>query len=150
MPNDTSFNYSAPAELFLAKRAKKNYWRFTTAAEAIRFAVEDLRTPKASARPCRSAMSASTAAKSNAFTKPRTIRCASLSDRAPARFVQDNGSFQPTNLRISTRTPGFQKLGVNPGLGSNHGASSERSEPQRIYSSSAPRTLPLFGFTKCA
>ena len=47
MPNDTSFNYNAPAELFLAKRAKKNYWRFTTAAEAIRFAVEDLRTPNA-------------------------------------------------------------------------------------------------------
>jgi hypothetical protein len=47
VPNDTPFNYNAPAELFLAKRAKKNYWRFTTAAEAIRFAVEDLRTPKA-------------------------------------------------------------------------------------------------------
>jgi hypothetical protein len=39
-----------PAELFLAKRPKngrKNYQRFTTAAEAIRYAVEDLRTPKA-------------------------------------------------------------------------------------------------------
>jgi hypothetical protein len=47
MPDDMSFDYNAPAELFLAKRAKKNYWRFTTAAEAIRFAVEDLRTPKA-------------------------------------------------------------------------------------------------------
>ena len=47
MPNDTSFNYNAPAELFLAKRAKKNYWRFTTAAETIRYVIEDLRTPKA-------------------------------------------------------------------------------------------------------
>ena len=44
------FDYNAPAELFLAKRAKstrENYRRFATAAEAIRYAVEDLRTPKA-------------------------------------------------------------------------------------------------------
>ena len=46
----SSFDYNAPAELFLAKRAKgtrENYNRFATAAEAIRYAVEDLRTPKA-------------------------------------------------------------------------------------------------------
>ena len=45
-----SFDYNAPAELFLAKRTKNgriNYRRFTTAAEAIRYAIEDLRTPKA-------------------------------------------------------------------------------------------------------
>jgi hypothetical protein len=45
-----SFDYNAPAELFLAKRTKngrKNYRRFTTAAEAIRYAVEDLQTLKA-------------------------------------------------------------------------------------------------------
>jgi Arc/MetJ-type ribon-helix-helix transcriptional regulator len=45
-----SFDYSAPAELFLAKRTKsgrENYRRFATAAEAIRYAVEDLQTPKA-------------------------------------------------------------------------------------------------------
>jgi hypothetical protein len=45
------FDYTASAELFLAKRTKgnrENYRRFTTAAaEAIRYAVEDLRTPKA-------------------------------------------------------------------------------------------------------
>ena len=41
-----SFDYNTPAELFLAKRTK-NGRRFTTAAEAIRCAVEDLRTPKA-------------------------------------------------------------------------------------------------------
>ena len=38
------------AELFLAKRTKssrENYRRFATAAEAIRYAVEDLRTPRA-------------------------------------------------------------------------------------------------------
>ena len=45
-----SFDYSAPAELFLAKPAKGSrtkYRRFATAAEALRFAVEDLRIPKA-------------------------------------------------------------------------------------------------------
>jgi len=45
-----SFDYNAPAELFLAKPAKgyrTRYRRFATAAEALRFAVEDLRTPKA-------------------------------------------------------------------------------------------------------
>jgi len=45
-----TFDYNAPAELFLAKRTKSSrekYRRFTTAAEAIRYAVETLRTPKA-------------------------------------------------------------------------------------------------------
>jgi hypothetical protein len=44
-----SFDYSAPAELFLAKPMKSSrtkYWRFSTAAEAIRYPVEDLRTPR--------------------------------------------------------------------------------------------------------
>jgi hypothetical protein len=44
------FDYTAPAELFLAKRPKngrKNYQRFATAAEAILYTVEDLRTPRA-------------------------------------------------------------------------------------------------------
>ena len=44
------FDYRAPAELFLAKPMKGSrtkYWRFATAAEALRYAVEDLRTPKA-------------------------------------------------------------------------------------------------------
>jgi Arc/MetJ-type ribon-helix-helix transcriptional regulator len=41
------FDYNAPAELFLAKPTKGSrtkYRRFATAAEAIRYAVEDLRT----------------------------------------------------------------------------------------------------------
>ena len=43
-------DYDAPAELFLSKRfgnRREKYRRFATAAEAIRYAVEDLRTPKA-------------------------------------------------------------------------------------------------------
>ena len=46
----SSFDYRAPAELFLAKPMKcsrTKYWRFATAAEALRYAVEELRTPKA-------------------------------------------------------------------------------------------------------
>ena len=39
---------------------------------------------KPSARGWRLGMSASTAAKSRAYTKPKTIRCASLSDRGRA------------------------------------------------------------------
>ena len=45
----SSFDYNAPAELFLAKPIKGSrtkYRRFATAAEALRYAVEDLRTPK--------------------------------------------------------------------------------------------------------
>jgi hypothetical protein len=44
-----SFDYNAPAELFLAKRTsrREKYRLFATAAEAIRYAVETLRTPKA-------------------------------------------------------------------------------------------------------
>ena len=45
----SSFDYNAPAELFLAKPMKGSrvkYRRFA-AAEAIRYAVEDLRIPKA-------------------------------------------------------------------------------------------------------
>jgi hypothetical protein len=45
----SSFDYNAPAELFLSKPAKGSrtkYRRFATAAEALRYAVEDY-TPKA-------------------------------------------------------------------------------------------------------
>ena len=40
-----SFDYDAPAELFLSrntKRSRQKYRRFATAAEAIRYAAEDL------------------------------------------------------------------------------------------------------------
>ncbi len=40
-----SFDYGAPAELFLSrttKSSRKKYRRFATAAEVIRYAVEDL------------------------------------------------------------------------------------------------------------
>jgi hypothetical protein len=42
-----SFDYDAPPELFLStKNGRAKYRRFTTAAEAIRYAVEDLRTAR--------------------------------------------------------------------------------------------------------
>ena len=41
-----AFDYSSPAELFLSKRRGRHadYRRFASAAEAIRYAVEELRT----------------------------------------------------------------------------------------------------------
>jgi hypothetical protein len=45
-----SFDYNAPAELFLSKRVgytREKYRRFATAAEATRYAVEGLQKPKA-------------------------------------------------------------------------------------------------------
>jgi hypothetical protein len=45
-----SFGYNARAELFLSKRVgftRIKYRRFASAAEAIRYAVEELKTPKA-------------------------------------------------------------------------------------------------------
>jgi hypothetical protein len=42
---DTAFDYSSPAELYLSRRGRRHtdYRRFATAAEAIGYAVEDLR-----------------------------------------------------------------------------------------------------------
>src|SRR4029077_15230814 len=48
----SSFDYSAPAELFLAKPTKGSrtkYFRFATAAEALRYAVRTCAYPKPSA-----------------------------------------------------------------------------------------------------
>ena len=86
------FDYNAPAELFLAKPPKGSrtkYRRFATAAEALRYAVEDLRIPKAFGAWLEVGMSASTAPKSSGCTKPMIIRCASLSDRAVRARVRN-------------------------------------------------------------
>ena len=75
-----SFDYNAPAGLFLSKVAKGGrikYRRFATAAEALRYAIEELRTPQAFGAWLRSAMSASTVAKFSDSTKLMIIRCGS-------------------------------------------------------------------------
>src|SRR6202030_4230197 len=80
----SSFDYNAPAELFLAKPAKgcrTKYRRFATAAEALRFAVEDLRMPKAFGAWLEVGDERFSSSESNASMK--TIRCGSLSDRRP-------------------------------------------------------------------
>ena len=128
-----SFDYSAPAELFLAKPAKGSrtkYRRFATAAEAIRYAVEDLRTPQSSARGCKSETSASTAPKSSACTKRRlSVAQAPVTARhSPVR----EDTMAPFSGRLQ-RTRGatdFQK-GAKAELGLNPGASSERVEIPR-------------------
>jgi hypothetical protein len=71
-------------ELFLAKPAKlcrNTFRRFATAAERLRFAVGELHTPKPLGRGLRLGISASTALKSNAYTKPPTTRCESRNDQ---------------------------------------------------------------------
>jgi hypothetical protein len=116
-----SFDYGAPAELFLSKRVghtREKYRRFDTAAEAVRHAVEDLRTPKALARGYRSGTSASVAAKSSACMRPMIIRCGSLSDRGSsvrAHTPQLKGALQPDDFRFSRGPGSIQKLGINPG-----------------------------------
>jgi hypothetical protein len=79
----SSFDYNAPAELFLSKPAKGSrteYRRFATAAEALRYAVEELCIPKTFGAWLEVWDERLTATKSNACTKPMTIRCVRLSD----------------------------------------------------------------------
>ena len=85
-----SFDYSAPAELFLAKPMKGSrtkYRRFATAAEAIRYAVEDLRTPRAFGAWLQVGDERFNSVEFNACTKTVSIRCVSRSDRARARVA---------------------------------------------------------------
>ena len=75
------FDYEAPAELFMAKRKgstrqqRLGYRRFATAAEAIRFAVEDFPAMRTLGAWLQSAMSGSIVRISSAFTKEMIIRC---------------------------------------------------------------------------
>lgn len=76
-----TFDYSLPAELDLAKRGAGQRKRlqcrcFPTAAEAIRFAVEDFPSVRRSGRGRRSAGRASTAKTSSAATTVAVIPCA--------------------------------------------------------------------------
>ena len=120
MSQGVSFDYNAPAELFLAKPAKgcrTKYRRFATTAEALRFAGEDLRMPKAFGAWLEVGDERSVA-KSNASMKPKTIRCGSLSDRRPNApkpvATMTDGSSHRGKLRIFVPQPGLQKSPVKP------------------------------------
>src|SRR5262244_182552 len=75
-----TFDYGIPAELFMGKRkggARQplRYRRFATAAEAIRFAVEELPAVRALVPGCRSVTNASMATTSNACTRATITHC---------------------------------------------------------------------------
>src|SRR5262245_58017737 len=83
MPADrdtTTFDYGVAAELFMAKRkggARQplSYRPFATAAEAIRFAIEELPAVRALGAGCRSVTNASMATTFNAFTRATISHC---------------------------------------------------------------------------
>jgi hypothetical protein len=109
MPN---FDYNAPAELFLAKPRRAVARNIAVSKQRLRPFVTPLRTyarPKPSERGLRSGMSASTAAKSNAYTKLPIIRCASLSDRALARVRNEtDGAPFRRQFQEKDSRPGFE------------------------------------------
>ena len=76
------FDYSSPAELFLARPRGRHteYRRFATAAEAIHYAVESCAHAGPSPPGCRSVMSASTRTKSTDCMTMAIIRCVKRSD----------------------------------------------------------------------
>jgi hypothetical protein len=76
-----AFDYNLPAELFMPKRKGTGggrgpigYRRFATAAEAIRFAVENFPAVNHRAPGCRSEMSASIAMRFADYMRARIIR----------------------------------------------------------------------------
>ena len=117
----SSFDYSAPAELFLAKPMKGSrtkYLRFATAAEAVRYAVEDLRTPKAfgawlevgDERFNSSEIQRLYEASDYPLRKPR------VTEAPTPDGPRNKTDGAPFPKRISGNRPPsrFQKLGVNP------------------------------------
>ena len=105
-----SFDYTAPAELFLAKRTKSSrekYRRFAT-AQAIRYAVETLRTPKA--------FGASLEVGDERFNSTEIQLC---TKRSQAWVTQRPRRFAPRLITFATRSgarPGvdFQKRAKDP------------------------------------
>ena len=88
MSQGMSFDYNAPAELFLAKRTKNSREKSGALQQRLRPSVTPSKLcerPKPSANGLRWGMSASAVAKSEACTKPMSTRCVNLSDRASAR-----------------------------------------------------------------
>ena len=89
------FDYSLPAELFMGKRKRGlqqrlGYRRFATAAEAIRFAVEEFPAVRTLALGCRSGMSASIATKSTACMRALTILCSVERAKREIRLLRNS------------------------------------------------------------
>jgi hypothetical protein len=106
-----SFDYNAPAELFLAKRtrsSRENYRRFATAAEAIRYAAETCARPSSGRVAAGWRPALQQHRKSSACTKPLIIRCASLSERPAPAVATSMGPPPATNLRQNDPTPDFK------------------------------------------
>ena len=110
-----SFDYDAPAELFLSKRfgnKREKYRRFATAAEAIRYAVEDLRTPKAFGAWLEVGDERFNSSEIQRLYEATEYPLRSLSDRAArARSSTPRlmGPPRATNLREKTPAPRLQK-----------------------------------------
>ena len=88
----TSFDYNAPAELFLSKPAKVAAPSIAVSQQRLRPFGTPSRTcahPKPLAHGLRLGMNASTASKSSACTKPVIIPCANLMTERPRARVRN-------------------------------------------------------------
>ena len=104
-----SFDYNAPAELFLSKRTKSRRANIAGSRQRLRPFATPLRIyhhSVLSARGCRLAMSASAATTFSVFMKTAIIRCGNL--RETERSGNDLWPLSAINPRLSTPRPGFQ------------------------------------------
>ena len=88
------FDYSAPAELFLAKPARlcrTKYRQFATAAEALRFAVEELRIPNAFGASLEVGDQRFNSMKSGACTRARPLHNAGIDCCPPVLIPEYTG-----------------------------------------------------------
>src|SRR6516162_390325 len=113
------FDYNASAELFLAKRTRMAARTTSGSLRRLRQTVTSSKAcerRKPWARGCSRGRALQQQRNSAAFLKPMIIRCASLSDRAPAHEFATRASPFPAFIGIDP-APEFQKSPVKPRLG---------------------------------